>query len=181
MKHHIDSAIIKHLAQKITLVVMDVDGVLTNGHILYSNTGDEIKAFTTQDGQAIKLLQKAGIETAIITGRKSEIVARRAKELGISHVYQGKDGKISLLQQLAKKLNKTAEEIAYIGDDLPDLAPIQWVGLGVAPDNARDIIKHHAKYVTERKGGDGVMVEVADGILKAQNKYRDIISDFLLK
>ncbi len=176
----VDQAIINHLASQIKLVVMDVDGVLTDGKLLYGNNGEEIKAFTTQDGQAIKLLQKANIETAIITGRSSTIVERRAKELGIKHLYQGSDGKIILLRQLAQQLVIKPEQIAYIGDDLPDLAPIQWVGLGIAPQNARLSIKQYAQWVTQTKGGEGVMVEVTDIILHAQNKFKKIMSEFLL-
>lgn len=167
-------------AASVRLVVMDVDGVLTDGKVTYTSTGEELKSFTTQDGQALKLLEKADIRTAIITGRQSPMVARRAKELGIDHVYQGNDKKIVLLKNLLAELNLSPEEVAYIGDDLPDLAPIQWVGLGIAPANARALLKKHADWVIEKRGGESVMVDVVDLLLQAQGVWNDVMAEYLL-
>ncbi|MDY7025857.1 MAG: HAD-IIIA family hydrolase [Pseudomonadota bacterium] len=167
-------------AASVRLVVMDVDGVLTDGKVTYTSTGEELKSFTTQDGQALKLLEKAGIRTAIITGRQSPMVARRAKELGIDHVYQGNDKKIVLLKNLLAELNLSPEEVAYIGDDLPDLAPIKWVGLGIAPANARALLKEHADWVVEKRGGEAVMVDVVDLLLQAQGVWNDVMAEYLL-
>lgn len=167
-------------AATIKLFVMDVDGVLTDGKVTYSSAGEELKSFTTQDGQAIKLLQRADIKTAIITGRNSPMVERRANELGIEFLYQGNDKKINLLKNLASELNLMPHEIAYIGDDLPDLAPIQWCGLGIAPDNAREVIKSSADWILVKKGGESVMVEIVDLILESQQKFEAVMSAYQL-
>jgi len=166
-------------AQKIRLLVLDVDGVLTDGSIYYSNSGDELKAFNIQDGLGIKLLQGAGIEVAIITGRSSNLLSRRTDELGINQVIQGREDKLTALEELLAANPYALDEIAYIGDDLPDLAVIRRVGLGMTVANASTTVAEHAHWQSSRDGGRGAVREAAEFILKAQNKFTAAIAPFL--
>ncbi|RRJ83723.1 KdsC family phosphatase [Aestuariirhabdus litorea] len=170
---------LKERAQRIRLAVFDVDGVLTNGQLLFSENGEELKAFSTLDGQGIKMLQRAGIETAIITGRESQLVARRAQNLGIAHLYQGREDKLVALQELLPQLGLALEEVAYLGDDLPDLAAIRRVGLGAAVANAHDFVKQHACAVTLKPGGQGAAREFCDALLDAQGKLQEALDSYL--
>lgn len=166
-------------AQNIKLLVLDVDGVLSDGKLYFSDKGDELKAFNTLDGQGIKLLQNAGLEVALITGRTSNIVASRAKELGISTLVQGREDKLTALDDILAELNLNYQEVAYIGDDLPDLACIRRVGFGVTVPNANPVILQHALCCTERSGGQGAVREICDLILQAQNKFDEAIAPYL--
>ena len=166
-------------AQNIKLLVLDVDGVLSDGKLYFSDKGDELKAFSTLDGQGIKLIQNAGIEVAFITGRKSNIVTARAKELGISKMIQGREDKLAALDDILAELNLSYQEVAYIGDDLPDLACIRRVGFGVTVPNANPVILQHALCCTERSGGQGAVREICDLILQAQNKFDEAIAPYL--
>lgn len=165
-------------ARNVKLLVLDVDGVLTAGHLWYGNNGEELKAFHIQDGLGIKLLQRAGIDVAIITGRTSQLVARRGAELGIKHVVQGREDKLVALRVLANELNITLEEIAYMGDDLPDLSAIANVGFGIAVANAMPYVAQHADYKTARNGGDGAVREICDLILQAQDKFDALLERY---
>ena len=122
-------------AQKIRLVLLDVDGVLTDGRLYYGNSGEELKAFNIQDGLGIKLLQRGDIKVGIITGRCSDLVKRRAQELGIDPLVQGREDKLTALKEILKNIDIKLDEIAFVGDDLPDLAVIRQVGLGITPAN----------------------------------------------
>ncbi|HEY3699369.1 MAG TPA: 3-deoxy-manno-octulosonate-8-phosphatase KdsC [Spongiibacteraceae bacterium] len=166
-------------ARAIKLLVLDVDGVLTDGHLWYGNNGEELKAFHIQDGFGIKLLLRAGVEVAIITGRRSELVARRGAELGITHVVQGREDKLIALRALCAELNIALAEVAYAGDDLPDLSAIAAAGLGIAVANAMPAVAKHAAYKTVRSGGDGAVREICDLILQAQNKLDTILEQYL--
>lgn len=166
-------------ALEIKLVVVDVDGVLTDGRLWYGNSGEELKAFHIQDGLGIKLLLRAGVEVGIITGRRSALVARRAKELGIRHVVQGREDKLVALETMRAELGIELQHIAYVGDDLPDLSAIRAVGLGIAVANAMPAVAQHADYKTTRNGGDGAVREVCDLILQAQQKLDGIIEHYL--
>ena len=157
-------------AKKIRWLVLDVDGVLTDGRLYYGNNGEELKAFNIQDGLGIKLLQKAGIGVAVITGRSSALVDRRARELGINPVVQGREDKLTALQELQALHPMALEEIAYIGDDLPDLAVIRRVGLGITPANGRPHIAAHATIQTAAAGGHGAVREIADLLISAQGQ-----------
>jgi 3-deoxy-D-manno-octulosonate 8-phosphate phosphatase (KDO 8-P phosphatase) len=172
-----------HRAKNIRLLLLDVDGVLTNGCLYYGNNGEELKAFNIQDGLGIKLLQRNGIQVGIITGRSSELLARRAAELGIKLVVQGREDKLTALTETLngpqKEHNYQLEEIAFLGDDLPDVAVIRRVGLGVAVANARDFVAKNAHWQTTCKGGDGAVRELAELILQAQNKLDDTLSSYL--
>lgn len=164
--------------RNIRLIALDVDGVLTDGKIWLGNDGEEFKAFHTRDGLGIKLAQKAGLTFAIITGRESEIVRRRARELGIEEVHQGVDDKWSMIRALMEKYNLGPEQIAYIGDDLNDIPVIKRVGLGATVADGAPEVKNAAAYVTEKQGGQGAVRELIELILKAQGKWDELVSFF---
>lgn len=166
-------------AREVRLLVLDVDGVLTDGHLWYDNSGEELKAFNIQDGLGIKLLLRSGVDIGIITGRRSALVARRARELGIRHVVQGREDKLTALQALVEELGIPLSEIAYMGDDLPDLSAIRAVGFGIAVANAQPVVAEHADYKTARCGGDGAVREICDLILQAQGKLDAIVEHYL--
>ena len=166
-------------ARDIKLLVLDVDGVLTDGRLWYGNTGEELKAFHIQDGLGIKLLLRSGVDIAIITGRRSALVARRAKELGIRHVIQGREDKLVALETMRTELGIELEQIAYVGDDLPDLSAIRAAGLGIAVANAVAVVAEHAAHKTVRCGGDGAVREVCELILHAQGKLDGIVEQYL--
>ncbi len=166
-------------ARAVTLLVLDVDGVLTDGRLWYGNNQEELKAFDIQDGLGIKLLMRAGIDVAIITGRSSALVARRGSELGIRHIIQGREDKLVALRSLCTELNIALDAVAYIGDDLPDLSAIRAVGLGITVANGHHLVVAHAAHQTLRRGGDGAVREVCDLILTAQNKLDAILEQYL--
>ncbi|MFT5716705.1 MAG: 3-deoxy-D-manno-octulosonate 8-phosphate phosphatase (KDO 8-P phosphatase) [Oleiphilaceae bacterium] len=155
-------------AKKIQLLVLDVDGVMTDGKVYFSAQGDELKAFSILDGQGIKTLLKNNIQVAIITGRTSPLTARRARDLGIDFILQGREDKKIALQELSDELNIVFDNIAYVGDDLPDLSAIISSGLGVTVPNGHFFVKQHADYCTNLAGGQGAVREVCDLILDAQ-------------
>ena len=165
-------------ASKIKLIILDVDGVMTDGKLYYGNEGEELKGFNIQDGLGIKLLQKHGIQVGIITGRVSELLKRRAKELGITLVIQGREDKLIVLNELLKSRQESLEEIAFMGDDLPDLSAISNVGLGVAVANACSTVAGAAKWQTRQAGGNGAVRELAELILTAQKKWSQTVSSY---
>jgi len=165
-------------AQKIKLLLLDVDGVLTDGRLYFGNTGEELKAFDIHDGLGIKLLQRGGINVGIITGRSSDLVKRRAKELSIDPLVQGREDKLTALNQLLENMNICFEEIAFVGDDLPDLAVIRRVGLGITPANGNHILASQALWQTKRSGGNGAVREVAELILHAQGKLESLLASY---
>ncbi|WP_248806636.1 KdsC family phosphatase [Pseudomonas sp. MWU13-2100] len=152
----------------IKLAVFDVDGVLTDGRLYFLEDGSEFKSFSTLDGQGIKMLMAAGVQTAIISGRKTALVERRAQNLGIPHVYQGREDKLVVLDALLAQLNLSYAQVAYLGDDLPDLPVIRRVGLGMAVANAAGFVREHAHGITRARGGDGAAREFCELILQAQ-------------
>jgi 3-deoxy-D-manno-octulosonate 8-phosphate phosphatase (KDO 8-P phosphatase) len=155
---------------KIKMIVMDVDGVLTDGKIYFTSSGEKMKAFDIQDGMAITLAREAGLKTGIITGRSSDIVTRRAVELKYDIVLQGNDDKLSQYEKIKTEFNLTDEEICYIGDDIPDIPVLKKAGFSVAVANARDQLKQFCDFVTERDGGHSAVREVIDKILLSQGK-----------
>ena len=146
----------------ISLLVMDVDGVMTDGKITYTSDGQELKSFNIKDGLGIKRAQASGIETAIITGRTSPMVDRRARELGIARLVQGREDKLAALSDLVDQMNLSLDQVAYIGDDLPDLTAIASVRLGACPADAATEVKSKANWVSTRAGGDGCVRELCD-------------------
>ena len=167
-------------AKKIRLLVLDVDGVLTTGAIYYGSNGFEMRGFHIHDGMGIKLLQKANISVAIISSKKSEAVERRIQELGILHAYLGYEDKLPAYEDIKQKLNLTDHEIAYMGDDLPDLGILRRVGFSITVKNAPEIIKQHVDYITKIKPGKGAVREVCEYILQAQDKLELVLQSFLV-
>ncbi len=155
-------------ARCVRLVAFDVDGVLTDGNITYTDKGDEIKSFSAQDGSAIKRLLANGFEVALITGRASPMVERRAAELGIRHLYAGGADKLDALSQLLDKLDLDAAACAYVGDDLPDLPVLKAVGLAISVPNGQPEVRAAAHHITERHGGAGAASDVCRLILTAR-------------
>ncbi len=156
-------------ARTIRLLALDCDGVLTDGRLHYGNGGEELKSFNILDGHGIKMLRATGVEVAIITGRKSEIVKRRANELGITDLLlQGREDKLVALHELLPKLGLGVDAVAYCGDDLPDLAAIQIAGFGIAPANAHQSVRERADWVTTTRGGEGAVREITDLLMQAQ-------------
>jgi len=163
---------------RIKVLAMDVDGVLTDGGIILGSGGTEYKVFNVQDGMGITLARMAGLKTAIITGRSSDSVAKRAKELEFDAVFQGARRKRDAFHKMEQQFGVSAEEVCYIGDDLLDLEVIRMVGVGAAVADARDEVKREADLVTRAFGGKGAVREVVEIILKAQKKWKHISSGF---
>lgn len=165
-------------ARRIRLLALDVDGVMTHGHLLYQADGIESKRFDTQDGLGIKLLREQGIEIAIITGRCSPMVEQRAKELGITHVEQGRHDKGAALEALADQLGLPLSACAYCGDDLPDLGALRNAGLGISVPNAPSYVQAAAHHVTARAGGEGAVRELCELLLQAQGHWATIMARY---
>ena len=159
-------------ASKVALVAFDVDGVLTDGKIYYTDNGEEMKAFHVQDGSAIKLLHENGVEVAIITGRRSTMVDRRAAELGIEHVYQGSANKRDAVDAIIATLEMEIDAVAHVGDDLGDIDLFKQVGLAISVPDGHPGAISHAHYVTEALGGCGVAREVCQLILSSKGLWR---------
>ncbi|MDQ3026487.1 MAG: HAD-IIIA family hydrolase [Pseudomonadota bacterium] len=157
-------------ARAVRLAIFDVDGVLTDGTIYMGPAGEAFKAFNILDGHGIKMLQSAGVAIAIISGRSSEAVARRAEELAIVHVVQGSKDKVADFRRVIKGLGVAAQACAFVGDDLPDLAVMRACGFAVAVANAADAVKAQAHYVTTASGGRGAVREFCDLVLRAQGQ-----------
>lgn len=160
-------------AEKIQLLICDVDGVMSDGLIYMGNNGEELKAFNVRDGYGIRCLLTSGIEVAIITGRQSKLLENRAKTLGITYLYQGQHNKLLAYQQLLDTLNLKPEQTAYIGDDLIDLPVMEKVGLSVAVADAHPLLTPRANYVTRISGGRGAVRELCDLILLAQGRLEE--------
>ena len=155
-------------ARHVKLAIFDVDGVLTDGKLYFLADGSEFKTFNTLDGHGIKMLIACGVTTAIISGRKTPIVERRAQNLGIQHLYQGREDKLVVLDELLGQLNLNYAQVAYLGDDLPDLPVIRRVGLGMAVASADSFVRDHAHGVTRARGGEGAAREFCELIMRAQ-------------
>ena len=165
--------------RRVKLLAIDVDGVLTDGRLYFQADGIEIKAFHTQDGHGLKLLKRVGIHVALITGRDSPMVSQRAAAFGITHVYQGCEDKLTTLRALCQRLDITLEQVAYCGDDLPDLAPIKRSGVGITVPNAPDYMHPHADWITERLGGHGAVREICDTLLTSQGHWDAVLDTYL--
>jgi 3-deoxy-D-manno-octulosonate 8-phosphate phosphatase (KDO 8-P phosphatase) len=166
-------------ASRIKVLLLDVDGILTDGSIIYTAENVEIKSFHIQDGLGLRLLQKAGIDTGLITARRSEMVRRRAEELSLTHVYQGVENKLEVYQQLLTSQGLLPEETAYMGDDWLDLPLLTRVGLAATVADAVPEVKQAAHYIARRPGGRGAVREVCDLLLEAQGKRRALLAPFL--
>ena len=160
-------------ARAVRLAIFDVDGVMTDGTIYLGAQGEAFKAFNILDGHGVKMLQSAGVAIAIISGRSSEAVARRAAELSITHVVQGAADKVAAFESLTARLGMAPRDCAFMGDDLPDLPVMQRCGLAVAVANAVDAVKSAAHYVTRASGGRGAVREFCELVLRAQGQLAD--------
>ncbi|UJF19587.1 3-deoxy-manno-octulosonate-8-phosphatase KdsC [Vibrio sp. SS-MA-C1-2] len=159
-----------HKAQEIKLLICDVDGVFSDGRIYMGNQGEELKTFHTRDGYGIKSAMGCGIDVAIITGRKSQIVENRMSALGIEHIYQGQDTKLDAYQDLLSQLNIAPEHIAYVGDDLIDWPVMEKVGLSICVADGHPLLAQRADFVTTIQGGYGAVREVTDLLLASRNQ-----------
>ncbi len=167
-------------AARIKLMIFDVDGVLTDGSLHYGADGEALKTFNVHDGLGIKLLQEAGIKTAIISARKSPQVTRRAADLGIEFLHQGGHDKLTPFNSLLEQTGLTADEVGFIGDDVVDLPILTRVGLAVGVPNGRPDVISRAHHITQAAGGRGAVREVCELLLKAQGSYDKIMAQFLV-
>lgn len=173
--------LIMEKAKRLKLLILDVDGVLTDGRLFFDNDGNEYKSFHAQDGHGIKMLRQTGVEVAVISGRKSKSVALRMKNLGIEHVYQGQENKISAFNELIELLGITPEQAAHVGDDVIDLPIMVRVGLAIAVNDANFAVKRHADWCTALPGGQGAVREVCDFIMQAQGHFDEMMNAYLTR
>lgn len=158
-------------AKSISLLLLDVDGVLTDGRLYFTNTGDEIKSFSTLDGHGIKMLMRSKINVGIITGRTSQLLSKRAGDLGITLLYQGREDKHNVLAAISADTGTPLHAIAYAGDDFPDLPVLRQVGLAFSVPRGHPDVKACAHAITSSEGGAGAVREIADFILRCQDQY----------
>ncbi len=160
------------------LFLSDIDGVLTDGKLYYTKNGEEIKAFNVMDGLGIKLLQSAGIKFGVISGRHSEALLNRLRELNIEIVYTGNHHKLDIYESIKKDLSLEDEEVCYMGDDLVDIPILKRVGFSFAPSNAHPFVKSFCRYITKKQGGDGALREAIEYVLDKTGKLSDILTSF---
>jgi 3-deoxy-D-manno-octulosonate 8-phosphate phosphatase (KDO 8-P phosphatase) len=166
---------VQERAAKVKLLLLDVDGVLTDGRIIMDHKGREIKAFNVRDGHGLRLLREAGIEVAILTGRSSPVVQKRADDLGILWVRQGIHDKVGAYQEIARKMGITDDEACFIGDDLVDIPLLKRVGIPIVVGDGAPEAKRFARYVTQSSGGKGAVREVCDLLLQTQGKWEAVL------
>ncbi|WP_024792191.1 3-deoxy-manno-octulosonate-8-phosphatase KdsC [Candidatus Ruthturnera calyptogenae] len=167
-------------AKNIKLIIFDVDGVLTDGGLYFSDEGVELKRFNSLDGLGIKLLKQNGIEVAVISARSSKNITYRMNDLGIEHFYQGQDDKVVAFNNLIKKLSLQTKQVAYMGDDIIDLPIMRKISLPIAVANAHELVKKNACFITKKIGGHGAVREVCDLLLKAQNTFNKAMRKYLI-
>ncbi|MEJ2632942.1 MAG: 3-deoxy-manno-octulosonate-8-phosphatase KdsC [Acidihalobacter sp.] len=163
----------------IRLVIFDVDGVLTDGRLLLGDDGQEYKAFNAKDGHGMRMLQDSGVALAILTGRRSQVVERRAADLGIAHVIQGRRDKLPAFEELLEATRHSPEAIAYVGDDVVDLPVMRRVGVAVAVADASPLIREHAHWITASPGGHGAAREVCERIMQVQGNLERLLATYL--
>ncbi len=166
----------RDIAKGIKMLVLDVDGVLTEGHVTMTDSGDEIKNFNVRDGHGIKMLQRTGIEVAILTGRKSKVVAHRAADLGIQYLIQGSLRKADGLKDLCAQAGIPPKDCAYMGDDVIDLPAMMQCRLKTAPSNAHSSVLSKAMWVSDAKGGAGAVRQLCEGLILANDGWDEILS-----
>ncbi|MDO8784925.1 MAG: HAD-IIIA family hydrolase [Syntrophales bacterium] len=155
----------------ISLLILDVDGVLTDGRIIMSDTGQETKHFDVKDGHGLKILMRQGIDVVFLTGRRSEVVEHRARDLKVDEVHQGIWNKVEAFEEIIRRRNLNRNQVAYVGDDIVDIALLKSVGFSVAVADASEEVKRNVDYVAKKNGGRGAVREVCEIILKAQGKW----------
>lgn len=168
-------------AKPIKLLLLDVDGVLTDGTIIYTDDGNEIKSFHTRDGLGIRLLQEAGVQVGLITARQSKAVSRRAQDLKLNHVYQKVGNKVEVYERLRQEMKLQAEEVAYMGDDWLDLPLLARVGFAVTVADAIIEVRERVHYVTRNVGGRGAVREICDLIMAAQGVHEAMLTRYLAR
>jgi 3-deoxy-D-manno-octulosonate 8-phosphate phosphatase (KDO 8-P phosphatase) len=173
--------IVLEKARKIGLLLLDVDGVLTDGTILYDHKGKELKRFFVQDGQGIRWLQRSGVEVGFLSGRSSPAVIRRAGELGIDLLFQGIKNKIKCIEIIIRKTKFPPDQVAFMGDDFIDLPLLKRVGLSISVSNGHPLVQKEVDYITKAPGGYGAVREVCELILRAQNKWEAILREYGLR
>lgn len=166
-------------AKLIRLMAFDVDGVMTDGGLYLSDSGEEFKRFNSLDGHGIKMLRASGVEVAIITGRTSRCVEMRAQNLGIQHVYQGVERKLDAMVDLLDKLKLSRDAAAYMGDDVVDLCVMRHVGLAISVPESPQLVREHSDYVTQRNGGHGAVREACELIMSAQGTLDAQLAPYL--
>lgn len=166
-------------AARIRLVVFDVDGVLTDGSLFLGDGGEEYKAFHSRDGHGMKMLQEAGVELAVITGRTSKVVEHRMASLGIEHVFQGQQDKLPAFEALVARVGLAPAECAYVGDDVVDLPVMRRVGLAIAVQDAHPLVVRHAHWQTPSPGGRGAARDVCELILEARGELERMLARYL--
>ena len=169
---------IREIARRIRLLILDVDGVLTDGSIILDNEGNEYKSFHVRDGHGIKMLLKSGVVVAIITGRQSKVVDRRARELGVTEVFQQCRDKVAAYEGLLEKYSLSGKEVAFMGDDIVDAPVMRRVALPVAVSDADPKVRAFSSFVTKNRGGRGAVREVTDFILEAKGLLQGIIDEY---
>jgi 3-deoxy-D-manno-octulosonate 8-phosphate phosphatase (KDO 8-P phosphatase) len=169
---------LKEKLKKIKMLILDVDGVMTDGRIIIDDEGHELKNFDVRDGHGLKIIQRYGIKIAILTGRKSEVVNHRAQDLEIKEIYQGALNKKEVFQKILLKNNLAASAVAFMGDDIIDIPVLRNVGFSVAVADAVDMVKKSVDYVTKHKGGHGAVRELCEMILQAQGKWPEIAEKY---
>jgi len=165
-------------ALNIRVIISDVDGVWTDGHIIYMGENREIKEFSVRDGLAVKLAQRAGVTVVLLTSRRSPALVRRAKELGITELHQGAANKLLACDQILQKLGVRFEQTLYVGDDLPDLAPMHRAGLSAAPSDAAPEVRQAAVWKLEARGGQGAFRELVETLLRERGEWARVVKDF---
>lgn len=167
------------LASQIRMVLFDVDGVLTDGRLFFSDSGDEGKSFHARDGLGINLLQQSGVAVGIITARQSRLVEHRARDLNIKHLFQGRKEKFPAYQELCSDLGLSPAEVAFVGDDVVDLPIMLDVGLAVTVPEGHKLVKQHAHWTTQNQGGSGAARDVCELIMYSQGTYSNMMEQFL--
>ena len=170
---------VRQRASQLKLIIFDVDGILTDGALYLADDGQEYKAFFSLDGHGMKMLKRSGVELAIITARNSQLMVHRARNLGITHLYQGAEDKLEAYQHLLAELKIAPENIAYRGDDVVDLPVMRRCGLAITVPASPDIMKQHAHYVTATGGGRGAVREVCELIMHAQGTWEAQMAPYL--
>ncbi|CAM4271124.1 hypothetical protein F909_03927 [Acinetobacter sp. ANC 3929] len=166
-------------ARHLQALVLDVDGILSDGFVTLTNSGDELKSFDIRDGLGMKLVQKAGMKVIIITGRKSQIVEKRMSDLGVDLVFQGREDKGVALREACAQLGLLPEECIYMGDDWPDLSAFAIAGMKVTVPNGHEEVRRRANLVTQAMGGRGAVREVCDMLLMAKGVYQELLEKYL--
>ena len=179
MPKKLSTSLIKKI-KAVKLLILDVDGVMTDGRIIYDDDGKEIKIFDVKDGHGIKLLMRVGIEVAIITARESQVVLHRAKNLGIDIVYQKAMDKVEAFNEILQKKQLSEKEVAYVGDELVDIPLLRKVGFAAAVKDAVEDLKMYVDFITEKNGGQGAVREICELILKTQGKWGEATEKYFM-